>query len=149
MILDSLENSHQYEALHPLFKRAFDFLKRTDFSQLRDGNIETNDPRLFYSISRFQGKLPQEAILETHRNYIDIQVPLIGVESIGWKAGNDLMIISKPYDTRKDIMFYHDSPTSYSKLLPGQFGLYFPEDGHAPGIGKGEIRKVIAKVAID
>jgi YhcH/YjgK/YiaL family protein len=149
MILDSLENSQQYEALHPLFKKAFDFIKHTDFMQLKDGIIETGDPRLYFSITRLRGKDPQDGVIESHRKYIDIQSPLVGTESIGWKAGDELMIISEPYDEKKDVMFYHDFPTTYTKLYPGQFAVYFPEDGHAPGIGKGDIRKVIAKIAIE
>ena len=149
MILDSLENAHQYETLHPLFKKAFDFIRRTDFAQLKESKIETNDPRLYFSIARIRGKDPQDAVLESHKKYIDIQAPLVGVESIGWKAGDELMIISEPYDENKDIMFYHDFPTTYSKLYPGQFAIYFPEDGHAPGIGQGDIRKVIAKIAVE
>ena len=148
MILDSLENSKQYYSLHPLFEKAFDFIRRTDFTQLEEGKIETDDPRLYFSIARFRGKDPQDAALETHQRFIDIQAPLIGVESIGWKAGNELTVISKPYDEKKDIMFFHDFPSTYSKLYPGHFAIYFPEDGHAPGIGQGDIRKVIAKIAV-
>lgn len=149
MILDSLENSQQYNCVHPLFEKAFDFIKRTDFTQLDEGKIETDDPRLYFMIARLRGKDPQDAVLESHKKFIDIQVPLVGVESIGWKSGDALMIISEPYNTEKDIIFYHDFPTTYTKLYPGQFAIYFPEDGHAPGIGQGDIRKVIAKIAVE
>jgi YhcH/YjgK/YiaL family protein len=148
MILDSLENSHQYEPLHPLFKKALDFIKHTDFQQLKDGIVKTDDPRLYFSITRLRGREPHDGVLETHRKFIDIQAPVVGAESIGWKAGDELMIISEPYDEKKDVMFYHDFPTTYTKLYPGQFAVYFPEDGHAPGIGQGDIRKVIAKIAV-
>ncbi len=149
MILDSLENSQQYESLHPLFKKAFDLIKHADFSQLKEGLIETSDPRLYFSISRIRGKDPQDAVLETHKKFIDIQAPIVGVETIGWKAGDELMIISKPYDYKEDVIFYHDFPTTYAKLYPGQFAIYFPEDGHAPGIGQGDIRKIVAKIAVE
>jgi len=149
MILDSLDNSKQYEILHPLFKRAFDFIINTDFSRLKEGKIETDDPRLYYSLVRTHGKDMQDARLESHRKYIDIQAPLVGVESIGWKAGESLMIIAEPYDEKNDIMFYYDYPTTYTKLYPGQFAIYFPDDAHAPGIGMGDIRKIIAKVAVE
>ena len=142
MIVDSLQNSKHVESLHPLFKKAFDYLKETDFSQIEDGKIETDDPRLFFSVSTLRGKDPQDAVMETHEKYIDIQTPIIGVESIGWKAGDELMIISQPYDAEKDLTLYYDFPTTYTKLYPGQFAVYFPEDGHAPGIGQGNIRKV-------
>ena len=149
MIVDSLQNSKHVESLHPLFKKAFDYLKETAFSQIEDGKIETDDPRLFFSVSTLRGKDPQDAVMETHEKYIDIQTPIIGVESIGWKAGDELMIISQPYDAEKDLTLYYDFPTTYTKLYPGQFAVYFPEDGHAPGIGQGNIRKVVAKVAVE
>jgi YhcH/YjgK/YiaL family protein len=135
--------------MHPLFKKAFDYVKNTDFSQLKDGKVETDDPRLFFSIVNIRGKDPQDATIETHQKYIDIQVPIVGVESIGWKAGDGLTIISEPYDHEKDVTFYFDFPTTYTKIYPGQFAVYFPEDGHAPGIGQGDIRKVIVKVAVE
>ncbi len=31
MILDSLNNTEKVECLHPLFKKAFDYVKATDF----------------------------------------------------------------------------------------------------------------------
>lgn len=148
MIVDSLQNSERIECIHPLFKKAFDYIKETDFSQVKDGKIETDDPGLYFSIVNIRGKDPQDATLETHQKYIDIQVPIVGVESIGWKAGDELMIISEVYNEEKDVTFYHDFPTTYTKLYPGQFAVYFPEDAHAPGVGQGDIRKVIAKVAI-
>ena len=149
MVLDSLENSAQYDELHPLFAKAFEYIKRTDFTQMEDGKIETGDPRLYYMLSRYRGKDPQYAILESHRRFIDIQVPLIGVESVGWKAGNEIMIIAEHYNEEQDVMLYHDFPTTYTKIYPGQFAIYFPEDGHAPGIGQGDIRKLVAKVAVE
>lgn len=39
MILDSLNNTKKIECLHPLFKKAFDYLKSTDFSKVEDGSM--------------------------------------------------------------------------------------------------------------
>ena len=50
--------------------------------------------------------------------------------------------------TEQDIAFYIDKPTAYTKIYPGQFAIYFPEDGHAPGIGQGNIRKVVIKIPV-
>ena len=47
------------------------------------------------------------------------------------------------------ITFHVDRPTAYTKIYPGQFAVYFPEDGHAPGIGEGSIRKIIVKVQVE
>lgn len=149
MILDSLNNTAKVERLHPLFKKAFDYIKETDFSKVEDGKYELDGSRLFVSVVSLTGKDKNDAAIETHKKYIDIQLPLLGVEKIGWKPGCELQEESIPYDEAKDIAFYVDRPTAYTKIYPGQFAVYFPEDGHAPGIGEGNIRKVIIKVQVE
>ena len=54
----------------------------------------------------------------------------------------------KPYDPEGDCALYADRPTSWLHLVPGQVAVFFPEDAHAPVIGEGKIRKMIAKVKI-
>ena len=136
MILDSLENSKRIECIHPLFKQAFDYVKSTDFSKMEDGKYDRADAGF------------SEAAIETHKKFIDIQFPLLGVEKIGWKPGDQLLEESVPYNEEQDIAFYIDKPTAYTKIYPGQFAIYFPEDGHAPGIGQGNIRKVVIKIPV-
>ncbi|SEF56190.1 YhcH/YjgK/YiaL family protein [Parabacteroides chinchillae] len=148
MILDSLCNSARFESLHPLFKEAFDYLKSTDFSKVEDGKYELEGKQITASIASLFGKEKAEAAIETHKKYIDIQAPLLGVEKIGWKAGCELKEESIPYNEDNDIAFYVDRPTAFTKIYPGQFVIYFPEDGHAPGIGQGNIRKVVIKIPV-
>lgn len=148
MVHDSLKNYQSAVGLHPLFQKAFDFILQTDFSKLKDGKHEIEGDKLFAAISTIDGKTKEKATLETHNRYIDIQIPLSGIETIGWKAGDLLQKTSIPYSEGKDITFFHDKPTSYSTIHPGEFTIYFPEDGHAPGIGEGEIRKVVLKIEL-
>ena len=51
MILDSLNNTKKIECLHPLFKKAFDYLKSTDFSKVEDGKHELDGSRLYMIIA--------------------------------------------------------------------------------------------------
>jgi YhcH/YjgK/YiaL family protein len=146
MILDSLNNTERYEALHPLFKKAFDFLKNTDFSKLEDGKHIIEGDDLYVNIFTITGKDKHDAVLEIHKEYIDIQTPLLGVEKIGWKPTSDLMAEKKLYDVESDCALYADKPTARTKIYPGQFAIYFPSDGHAPGIGRGSIRKAVVKI---
>ena len=148
MILDSLENSNRIECIHPLFKQAFDYVKSTDFSKMEDGKYDIADAGFTVSIASLFGKEKSEAAIETHKKFIDIQFPLLGVEKIGWKPGDQLLEESVPYNEEQDIAFYIDKPTAYTKIYPGQFAIYFPEDGHAPGIGQGNIRKVVIKIPV-
>ena len=68
MILDSLNNTKKIECLHPLFKKAFDYLKSTDFSKVEDGKHELDGSRLYVSVVSIFGKEKKDAAIETHKN---------------------------------------------------------------------------------
>lgn len=56
MILESLNNTEKVERLHPLFKKAFDYIKATDFSKIEDGKYELDGTRLFVNVVTLFGK---------------------------------------------------------------------------------------------
>ena len=73
----------------------------------------------------------------------------ISVETLNrMLAGKNLKKISQPYNEKNDITFFEDEATTFIKVSPGEFAIFFPEDGHAPGIAEGKFRKVIVKVRI-
>lgn len=149
MILESLKNAGRIEKLHPLFKKAFEYIQNTDFATIEDGIYGIDGKNITASIQHINCKDKADATIETHNKYIDIQFPILGVEEIGWKSGYELMEVSTPYDENKDITFFVDKPTTFFKIYPGEFTVFFPEDGHAPGVGQGLIRKVVVKVISD
>lgn len=146
MILDSLSNAYLYESIHPSFKRVFDFIRATDFSKLDDGRIELDGNALFLNLASSHGK--ELAPLEAHRNYIDIQMPLSCIEKIGFKAVSDCREITKPYNDEKDILFFGDALETVLTIHPGQFAIFFPQDGHAPSMANDYLRKVVVKIKI-
>ncbi|MDD2617915.1 MAG: YhcH/YjgK/YiaL family protein [Bacteroidales bacterium] len=148
MILDSLKNSFLYEGMHPSFKRAFDYIKSRDLDALEPGKIVLDGEKLFISIAEYEGKSTEEARLETHEKYIDIQVIISGTETMGWRAAHDCKQPLAPYDPQKDICFYSDSSVSYLDVHPGEFAVFYPGDGHAPCIAKGPIKKAVVKVLL-
>lgn len=148
MILDSLHHSASIESLHPRFKQAFDYLKSNDLSRQEPGKIVLDGDNLYISVAELTGKSPKEAKIETHSRYIDIQMPLTAPEIIGWKAGVKLEKPATPYNESDDIAFFDDEATNFVRIEPGEFAIFFPEDGHAPGIGEGVFKKVIVKVKI-
>lgn len=148
MILDSLKNSAMYESLHPNFKKAFDYIKATDFSKQEIGKVELDGKNLFVIFAEGNGKTVAEARMETHKDYIDIQVPYTSVETMGYIPTVDLKKPTAPYDAEKDITFFTDKATAFIQVVPGQFAVFFPEDGHQPAIGEGPFRKIIVKVRV-
>lgn len=93
--------------------------------------------------------MPRERVsLETHRRFIDIHVPLKGVEGIGWAPLAALKHPRGEYDPDRDIRFFGDSAHSILHVHPGQAVIFFPEDAHAPNIGLGNHRKLCIKIPV-
>ena len=146
MILDKLTNSGLYESVHPRFKKAFDFLNSTDLAQIPLGKIELEGSDLVVNIVEVDGKTVDDARMETHINYIDIQVPVSQIETMGWKPTADLKEVTQPYNSEKDLTFFADKAYNMLQIHPLEFAIFFPEDGHQPGIAQGKLKKIIVKV---
>ena len=149
MIIDNLSNANTYFSLHPLFKKAFEYLNTLDLKQLEAGSTQLQDDALKVSVIKTKMKTKLEAKLETHQKYIDIQIPIEQKETFGWRSLSNLKDSEKEYDPVNDIEFFNDEPSTYFTLLPGEFAIFFPEDGHAPLIGKGDTKKIIVKIAVN
>ncbi|MDE5710840.1 YhcH/YjgK/YiaL family protein [Bacteroides sp.] len=148
MIVSNLQNSQRVEGLHPLFKPLFDYVKSHDLLHAELGRIEIKGDELFINNVNPECVTAEKQVLELHRAYIDVHILLEGTERIGWKAIEDLTNETKPYEEEGDCALYSDAPTTFVDLLPGQFMIVYPEDPHAPVIGEGKIRKLIAKVKL-
>ena len=148
MILDSLQHAGLYETIHPRFKQAFDFLCNTDLLALPLGKTELDGSNLLVNVFEITGKTPETARLETHNRYIDIQIPLTAPETMGWLAGSELKEVSDDYNQVKDITFFADKASTFVTVNPLEFAVFFPEDGHQPGICEGIQRKIVVKVLV-
>jgi biofilm protein TabA len=147
MILSTISQSDRYAPLHPLFTRAFEFIRNTDLLALVPGRYPIVGDDLFAIVENVAGRSREEAKLECHRKYIDIQLVLEGVDEMGWKALADCREPVADYNAEKDIQFFRDAPASWIATPPGAFCIFFPEDAHAPLVATGNIRKVIFKIA--
>ena len=149
MIIDRLENAALYQQVHPRFAAAFKFLKENDLLNMPVGKVYLEGDDLFVNVLDFQGKEEGEAKMETHKDYIDIQIPINGTEIMGWKSALDLKEITHPYQAEKDVAFFADKAVNRLVVEPGTMAIFFPEDGHQPGIAPGQhYRKIIVKVKV-
>lgn len=145
MILDTITNADQYTALHPLFGKGLEFVKEHG-ATIAAGKYPIVGDELYVTIVRSDLRPANEALLEVHRKYIDIQVVFSGEESYGWSALSDCHIPHGEFDQLNDIGFYDDQHATLVKAHQGQFVIFFPQDAHAPLIGEGRIHKAIIKV---
>ena len=148
MIISKLEHSSRIEPLHPLFKRLFDYVKSHDLLNEPTGRIVLDGDNLFINNVTLDGIQQDKQPLEVHRQYIDVHILLEGEETIGWKPLENLENEIKSYDNDSDSALYSDKAATFVKIAPGEFVVVFPEDPHAPAIGDGKIRKLIAEVKI-
>lgn len=149
MILSTLSESGRIESLHPLLKPLFDYVKSHDLSAVPAGRIELRGDELFINVSDATLLDRERQKLEVHRAYIDVHIPLSGPETIGWRPLSSLRCPSEaPFDEENDFALYAAPATSYVDVQPGQFLIVYPEDAHAPVIGTGHLRKLIAKVRL-
>lgn len=148
MIFSTLSQSSRYAALHPLFPRAFEFIRNTDLLALASGRYPLVGEDLFVIVENVAGRTREAAKLECHRRYIDIQLVLDGVDEMGWKPLADCTRPVSDYSAEKDIQFFRDAPASWIATPAGAFCIFFPEDAHAPLVGAGNIRKAIFKIAV-
>lgn len=146
MIIDKIENLNKYASLHPLFPQAFEYLQSVDLQALEIGKVNLQGNDLVVNIAETGIKSKEEALLETHNRFIDIQIPLSGVEVMGYTPRTDLP--EEIYNEEKDITFYAGLADTYLTVKPGMFVIFFPEDGHAPAITPESVKKVIVKVLV-
>ena len=146
MIIDTIENLGKYVALNPLFADVVEFLKNNNLQTIEEGKHFIKDKDLFVNIQVAKGKTQEAAVLETHIEMIDIQIPLTCEETFGYTPLCDLPDFE--YNAEKDITKYGDTKAqTYVTVKPGQFVIFFPQDGHAPCIiNQPEIKKAIFKV---
>jgi YhcH/YjgK/YiaL family protein len=78
MILDRFENAMRYAPIHPGFEAAFDFFKKSSLNEFKEGKDQIDGDRLFALAMATKGKGRQDARLESHRQYIDLQYTVEG-----------------------------------------------------------------------
>lgn len=149
MILDVLDNADRYLTLNKGFRNGFAFLMRSDLKNLAPGRHEISTDRVFALVEDAPGRKKEEAELEAHEKYIDIQLVVTGTDNMGWKRKETCKHVSRAYDASKDYQFFKDEPDLWLPVSAGMFAIFFPEDAHMPLISSGHLRKVVVKVAID
>lgn len=149
MILDVLENAQRYVALNKGFAAAFEFLMRPDLNELPVGTYRIDGDRVYAMVAKDPGRRREDALLETHERYIDIQLVLAGTDDMGWKPKSSCSRPTAEYNPESDAQLFADEPDAWLSTAAGAFAIFFPEDAHMPLISSGIPHKVIAKVAVD
>lgn len=147
MVYDKIDNIETYKGLSEDIYEGLKFLKNATLD-LACGVHEIN-PRLKAIVSEYETKPVNENGYEAHKKYIDIQYLLRGTEKNCCLPIENLKE-TKQYKEEIDAAFYTaDKPTQELILGEGYFAIYWPQDGHMPGMQVEDtdtVKKVVVKV---
>jgi biofilm protein TabA len=149
MVLDRIDNAERSFSLHPGFAPAFAHLKTLDPASIAPGRYPVDGDRLFMIVQRGPGKGKEKTRLEAHKRFIDIQCTLSGTDLIGWMNIRQCAFDGLGYNEEKDIEFFSGQSDVWVPVPAGSFGIFFPEDVHAPNGAEEELFKIVLKVRVD
>jgi len=149
MVIDTLAQLESYAALDARFGETAKFIEKCRTENLPAGRYELDGDRLYAMVMDYVPEEKDEPLYETHDKYVDIQCMLEGSE-YQWYAPRGELKEKIAYNTEKDISFYEFSGSgSRLHLTEGSFAVYFPQDGHLPGMADGscgKCRRIVVKL---
>jgi biofilm protein TabA len=147
MIYDALSNFRNYLSIHPLFSLVLDFINSHDLAAIEIGRT-TVAQGVYAVVSEYTTDCIENKFIECHKRYIDIQIIVAGIEQIGICAKNECKIIDE-YDEEKDLEKL-EGKIDLITLKNGSFAIFFPQDGHVPGLKIGNkenrVKKAVFKI---
>ena len=143
------------------FRRAFDYLKKCirpgspenlhilEFNVGEVHRVELGD-HLFAMEQCYLTQETGDKRFESHEKYIDIQAVVKGEELIE-VTPVDGMEIDVEYDEEHDITWYRGGEGEMLTVSLGKFALFYPSDGHKPGLMSGSpapVYKTVVKIPV-
>ncbi|MFW5997042.1 MAG: YhcH/YjgK/YiaL family protein [Lentisphaeria bacterium] len=149
MIIDTLENAHDYHSLGTGMRMALDYLVEEDINALAPGRHDLKGDQVYILVQDYQTKPPANGVWEAHRKYVDIQYIAAGAEVMGY-APIDSLEVTQSYIEEKDCLFL-SGDGNFVTVNSGMFAVFFTQDAHMPGLqiaSPQQVRKAIVKIAV-
>ena len=152
MIFDKIENLDRYREFAEYGKLIRDFIKQDKSEHLAEGRYKLDGENLFALVQTYETKDKDDAQMESHRKYADLQFMEEGEERIYVDFADELEV-EEDRTPIQDILFYKKAGDhGFNILTEGTFGYYAPQDAHMPCIKNKEkqnVRKIVFKIAGD
>ena len=132
------------------FCQAMEFL-RTFTPDSANGKHVLMENLVYANVQSYVPRALAEGSVEYHREFVDLQTLLAGEEDIYYVPTAGLKE-SKAYDASGDygLFAYDPADAVRCRLVPGNFVIFFPEEGHMPCVAHaadpGEVKKVVLKL---
>ena len=149
MIVGNIKDRRIYETAHPLFSQAFDFIKQYLEEKKPVGKYEILGDALFAMVQEYDSK--EDAKMEVHDKYIDLQFIVSGEEKMLWAPREELAIIT-PFPENKDTEIVAVGDRNATMILhAGEFAIFYPNDAHKPGLAVDTpkpVEKIVVKIKV-
>lgn len=132
MVIDKIENLQHYASLNPYFPQIIEFIKNTDLNKLENGKHEIDGKNCFVNIMDTAGKTKEEAVMETHKNMLDIQIPLNNDEIYGYTPTE--LLPECEYNAEKDATKISRCNGRRILHMPSRNDGYFLATGRTPAL---------------
>lgn len=151
MIADNIENYETYCKSGSLLEKGFKFLTEKFSVDMEDGKYEIDGEKCFALVQSYDTVSSDEKRWEAHLEYLDIQYVEEGEEFIEYLPTVDLDEEENLTPDSDLIFFKKKDCTAKFVMKHGDFAIFYPQDGHKPGVtynNVSKIKKVVVKVAL-
>ena len=149
MIYDKLSNLGSYKGMNPNLDTAIDFITTHDLNELPLGKTVVDGTNVYINVMDAKASPVEERAYEIHKNYMDIQIDLVGVERID--TGDCTKMEVDEYDEEKDVAKATAVDLAQCLIGPGNFIICMAGEPHKPNIAVSEdtvLKKAVCKVHI-
>ena len=150
MVIDTLKNCETYYAFGGNFRKAFEFLKNNDISQMELGKHEIDGDNVFILVQEYTSKTMDNCGFEAHKVYADVHYIKEGFEYLGYAPIERVSLPITEYDPKADASFF-EKECAFFLLQAGDIAIVFPHDAHMPqkrALVPSFVRKACVKVKV-
>ena len=152
MIVDVLSNLEFYKSINNDFYEGLQFIQNADVDiALGEYPLTATAKAL---VMEYETKVGDNGFgYEAHKNLIDIQYCIKGIERIFWHNLDDTLKAHTEYDEKKDFTFFTWVPQQGEVIIGNSvFCVFYPKDAHAPVFSTSDkpemIKKIVIKVSV-
>ena len=149
MIYDKLANIGLYKGMNPNLDTAIDFITSNDLNALPLGKTVIDGTNVYINVMDAKASPVEERAYEVHKNYMDIQIDLAGVERID--TGDYTEMELGEYNEEKDVAKATAKDLAECLIGPGNFIICMAGEPHKPNIAVSEntvLKKAVVKVHV-
>ena len=145
MILCKLKELENYSKLNDGFNKIIEFIKNNDLINLNCGKYDLGDDDYLNLVC--DKATENNGVMESHRDYVDVQFLVVGKEKLLYSHVNDCTPTTE-YNSADDYILYTNLKSFGVEVESGYCAVLFPNDAHKMyvEIGNSDSTKAIFKI---